>query len=187
VDNFTSTLVGSGSNQYIQGTFNVSGLDNGDQVVIEIWVILESTIPPKSSGTISATVDSAQTASGDKITSGQQSTDINKIGQFFTNEADVSVVKTDISDPVIQGQPLNYTLILKNNSPNTIANGINVTDTLDANTTFVSAAGAPYTLTGNTLIFSVGFLNPSQSVTLTISTMVSNTAWANNDTTTNPE
>jgi uncharacterized repeat protein (TIGR01451 family) len=88
---------------------------------------------------------------------------------------------------VIQGQPLNYTLIVKNNSPNTIANGINVTDTLDANTTFVSAAGAPYTLTGNTLIFNFGFLNPGESVMLTINTIVSNTAWANNDTTTNPE
>ena len=36
VDSYTSTLTGSGSSQKIQGTFNVSGLDNGDRVVVEI-------------------------------------------------------------------------------------------------------------------------------------------------------
>ena len=187
VDNFTSTLVGSGSKQYIQGTFNVSGLDDGDQVVVEIWVVLKSTIPLKSSGTVSATVDSAQTASGDKINSGHQSTDINKIGQFFTNEADVSVVKTDVPDPVIQGQTLNYTILVENHSPDTIANEIYVTDTLDTNTTFVSATGAPFTQNGNTLNFSIGFLTPGQNATLTINTIVADTAWADNDTSTNPE
>jgi uncharacterized repeat protein (TIGR01451 family) len=187
VDNVTSTLVGSGSNQYIQGAFNVSGLDDGDQVVVEIWVVLKSTIPTGSTGTVSTSVDSAQTATGDKITSGKQTIDINKLQEFFTSDADVSVLKTDIPDPVLQGQNLNYTILVKNNSPDTVANGVNVTDTLDVNTTFVSASGAPYTLTGNTLIFNIGALSPGQSVTLDINTTVSYTAWASNDTTTDPE
>ncbi len=96
-------------------------------------------------------------------------------------------MKTDIPDPVLQGQILNYSLVVKNNSPDTVANGVVVNDTLPSNTTFVSATGAPYTIGGNILTFNVGSLSPSQSVTINISTIVSNTAWATNDTSTNPE
>ena len=96
-------------------------------------------------------------------------------------------MKTDSPDPIIQGQNLTYSLVVKNNSPDTVANGILVNDTLPSNTSFVSASGAPYTLNGNSLSFNIGALSPGQSSIITIATKVSGTAWANNDTSTNPE
>ncbi|MFZ2499074.1 DUF11 domain-containing protein, partial [Methanosarcina sp.] len=187
VDNFTSTLTGSGSSQSIQGTFNVSGLDNGDRVVVEIWVVLKSAIPAGTSGNVQTGVVSAQTATGDSISSGAQTVPLLRVGEFFSSNADVSVVKTDSPDPVIQGQNLTYSIVVKNNSPDTIANGVVVNDTLPSNTSFVSASGASYTISGNIISFNVGALSPGQSVTINISTIVSTTAWTLNDTSTNPE
>jgi uncharacterized repeat protein (TIGR01451 family) len=188
VDSFTSTLINQGtSNEEILDTFNISGLDDGDNIIVEIWVVLKDEIPAGVSGNVQTELVSAQTASGVKINTGSQTVPLLQIGTFFTSKADVSVIKEDSSDPVIQGQYLNYTLLVKNNSPDTVANGIVVTDTLDSNTTFVSASGAPYTTSGNTITFNVGSLSQGESVTLAINTTVSNTAWANNDTTTNPE
>src|SRR5206468_3654110 len=51
--------------------------------------------------------------------------------------ADVSVTKTDSPDPVTAGQNLTYTIIVTNNGPSD-AQGVSLTDTIPANTTFVS-------------------------------------------------
>lgn len=62
VDSYTSTQVGSGGSQEIQGTFQISGLDSGDNVIVEIWVVLKPTIPASSTGNVPTRVVSAQTA-----------------------------------------------------------------------------------------------------------------------------
>ena len=187
VDNFTSTIIGSGSSQQIQGTFNVSGLDNGDRVVVEIWVVLKSTVPTGTSGNVQTGLPSAKTATGDTINTGTQTVPLLQVGKFYTNDADVSVEKADSPDPVIQGENLTYSLVVKNNSPDTVANGIVVNDTLPSNTTFVSASGASYIISGQNLSFNVGALSPGQSTIITIVTDVSRTAGTNNDTSTNSE
>ena len=124
VDNYTSVRTGSGSSQKIQGTFNISGLDNGDKVVVEIWVVLKPTIPANAGGNVQTGVSGARTVTGDTISSGSQTVPLLQVGKFITADADVSVTKTDVPDPVIQGQNLTYSLIVKNNSPDTVANGI---------------------------------------------------------------
>ncbi|MDI9394256.1 MAG: DUF11 domain-containing protein, partial [Euryarchaeota archaeon] len=187
VDSFTSILTGSGSSQKIQGTFIVSGLNDGDSVVVEIWVVLKSNIPAGTSGNVQTRVLSAQTATGDSINVGGQTVPLLRVGDFFSSKADVSVVKTDSPDPVIQGQFLNYSIVVKNNSPDTVANGVVVNDVLPSNTTFVSASGASYTISGQSISFNLGALSPGQAVIIPISTKVSSTAWALNDTSTNPE
>jgi uncharacterized repeat protein (TIGR01451 family) len=187
VDNFTSTIIGSGSSQQIQGTFNVSGLENGDRVVVEIWVVLKSTVPTGTSGNVQTGVSSAKTATGDTISTGAQTVPLLQVGRFYTSNADVSVEKADSPDPVIQGQILNYSIVVKNNSPDTVANGIVVNDTLPSNTTFVSASGASYIINGQNLSFNVCALSPGQSTIITIVTDVSRTAGTNNDTSTNSE
>ncbi|MGB9928047.1 MAG: DUF7507 domain-containing protein, partial [Methanosarcina sp.] len=187
VDNYTATRTGSGSSQKIQGTFNISGLNSGDRVVVEIWVVLKSTIPANAGGNIQTGVSGARTATGDTISTGAQTVPLLQVGKFITADADVSVTKTDMPDPVIQGQNLTYTLIVRNNSPDIVANGISVSDILPSNVTFVSASGAPYTISGNRITFNVGALSPGQSLIITIATKVSWTAWANNDTSVNSE
>jgi hypothetical protein len=70
VDFYNSTISGSGSTQAIQGTFQISGLDSGDNIVVEIWVFLKPTIPSKSTGNVQSSMISAETATGDPISLG---------------------------------------------------------------------------------------------------------------------
>ncbi|WP_394697739.1 beta strand repeat-containing protein [uncultured Methanomethylovorans sp.] len=184
VDSYTYLLQ---SNNQIQGTFQISGLDNGDNVIVEIWVVLKSTIPTDVTGNVHTEVISAKTASNDAIKVGNQEVNLLQVGDFFKTDSDVSVTKTDLPDPVVQGQELAYNLVVTNNAATTVASGTVVTDTLSPSTSFVSASGASYTTSGNTVTFNVGILNPSESKTLTIVSAVSNTAPSGNDTTTNSE
>jgi uncharacterized repeat protein (TIGR01451 family) len=186
VNSYSSTLIGSDSSQNILGTFQVSGLDNGDQVIVEIWVVLKSIIPTSSSGNVQTYLKNA-TANGNFISTGVQTVSILQIGDFFTNSFEASIVKTDNPDPVIQGQNLTYNITVKDNSNDITANGIIVTDTLSPNASFVSASGTPYTISGNNVTFNVGSLSPGQSKIITVVTKVSNTALATNDTSINSE
>lgn len=160
VDSYTSNLIGSGNSQQIGGTFSISGLDDGDRAVVEIWVVLKSRLPASPSGNVRTKLESSNTASGDAINVGTQIVPLLRVEEFASNIADISVMKTDIPDPVITGQNLTYDLVVTNNNPDTVANGVVVTDKLDNNTSFVSAIGAPYTVSGNNVTFDVGALNP---------------------------
>jgi hypothetical protein len=63
VESYSSTIVNQGTpSEAIRGTFRVSGLDSGDRVVVEIWVVLDSAMPAHSGGTVAAALVSAQTA-----------------------------------------------------------------------------------------------------------------------------
>jgi hypothetical protein len=85
VESFTSKVVNAGTiNEEIQGTFRVSGLDSGDQIVVEIWVVLDSSMPDHTSGNIAAGLVSAQKDSNppQSITTGTQTTVIGNIGKL---------------------------------------------------------------------------------------------------------
>ncbi len=171
----------------IHGTFTVTGLDANDKVVVEVWVVLDKTIPSGVKNNVASGMINASTSEGDKINVGTNKIPLLQIGSFFTEKADISVIKYDEPDPVNLSEYLNYTLVVTNNALDVVANGVNATDVLDTNTTFVSANGAPYTINGNMLNFTIGALSPGQNVTLTINTTVKSTAPTNNDTSTNPE
>ena len=128
------------SNEEIQGTLRISGLDGGDKIVVEIWVVLKSELPAVDvSGTIQTGMLSA-TAAGETINVGGQVVPLNKLGLFEKAETEVSITKADSPDPLFVNQNLTYKIIVKNNSLVT-ANGIVVIDTLDSNVSFVSATG----------------------------------------------
>jgi hypothetical protein len=60
VDSYSAVLVNPGTvDEQIKGTFRVSGLDVGDQVVVEIWMVLKSTAQGHAGGGIAAQLDSA--------------------------------------------------------------------------------------------------------------------------------
>ncbi|MFN4955102.1 MAG: hypothetical protein ACK5F3_13485, partial [Aphanizomenon sp.] len=53
VSSFTSTVVNlNTNNEQIQGTFKISGLDDGDKVIVEIWAVLKDMIPLGSTGNV---------------------------------------------------------------------------------------------------------------------------------------
>ncbi len=96
--------------------------------------------------------------------------------------ADVSITKADSVDPVIAGNNLTYTTVVTNNGPS-VARSVSVSDPLPAGTSFVSADHGG-TNTAGTVTWSLGDLNPTDTVTLTLvvkvdparTTSLSNTA-----------
>jgi uncharacterized repeat protein (TIGR01451 family) len=87
-----------------------------------------------------------------------------------TAPADLVVTKADSPDPVNAGQSLTYTVTVTNNGPAT-ATGIVLTDTLPANTTFVSATPSQGTCpapVGGVLTCNLGTLLLNGSATVTI-------------------
>src|SRR6185369_2239589 len=82
------------------------------------------------------------------------------------NVSDLSVTKTDAPDPVQAGGLLTYTLTVINSGGQN-ATGVRVTDTVPADTTFVSCGGdVACNQAGGTLTWNVGTLNGSDSATL---------------------
>lgn len=202
VDTFSSVILGAGTkNERIQSTVQLSGLNSGDNIVVELWAVLKDTIPAGSSGNVQTGVVSAHTgpstSTGSTINTGNQTVPLLQVADFFKSEADLSVVKSDSVDastnsanltanPDVDPADLNpgdtftYTILANNNSTDTVANGIVVTDTLDANVTFVSAtSGGVFAANGtaaDTVTWNVGSLNPGESQVVTVTVRVNDNA-----------
>ncbi|ELS03018.1 conserved repeat protein, partial [Xenococcus sp. PCC 7305] len=171
----------------IRGTFEVSGLDDGDTVVLEVWVVLEDTIPPGTGGTVQSRLIDAETADGDAISTGNQTNPLLRVFRFFNAEADIAVTKTDDPDPVGLGDTLTYFIEVTNNSTDTVANGVTLTDVLDPNTTFVQIASvidtegvittpADFSEAGGTITGDLGFLVPGETVIIEVEVTVNDDA-----------
>jgi uncharacterized repeat protein (TIGR01451 family) len=198
VSSFTSTVVNlNTNNEQIQGTFKISGLDDGDKVIVEIWAVLKDMIPLGSTGNVQTGVVSAKTATGDTIETGSRTLPLLRVQEFFSANADLSVIKSDSTDastnsanltasPDVDptnlkpGDTFTYTILAKNNSTDTVANTVVVTDTLDSNVTFVSASNsgvfADNGAAADTVTWSIGGLSPGESRLLTVTVQVKNTA-----------
>jgi len=87
--------------------------------------------------------------------------------------AELSVIKSDDSDPVMAGSDLTYTITVTNAGPNT-ATTVTLTDTLPTGVTFISASPGCSFSAPNTVICALGTLNVNDSVNVTI-TVRSNT------------
>jgi uncharacterized repeat protein (TIGR01451 family) len=164
----------------IQGTMEISGLDDGDSVVVEVWVVLKDSIPAGTTGNVQSRLISAQTSQGDTINTGNQTVPLLRVQEFFTSDADLSVVKSDSPDPLTAGDQLTYEIVVLNSGPS-VANDVSVTDTLDPNTTFVSASvsnGGTCIHAGGTVTCDLGSVAPGvdYQVTITIVVDVSNSA-----------
>lgn len=190
VDSYTSTLQGSGSSESISTTFQISGLDNGDRIVVELWVFLKRNIPSDSSGNVPSKFVSAKTDANDTINTGAMNIpiiNVASVNEFFTEINDISVIKTDNPDPVVQGQQLTYNLTLRNNGDSNVTNMILVTEKLSPWLSFVSTSVDSYTINGNDIIYNVGALSPGETKSVTVVTNVSLNAPTDNDTTMNPQ
>jgi hypothetical protein len=57
----------------IQGVFNITGLDDGDEVVVEVWVVVDNTFPSAgATGNVHSRLIDATTSQGDAINTGTQ-------------------------------------------------------------------------------------------------------------------
>ena len=157
----------------IQETIRVSGLESGDTIVVEMWLVLKSTVPAGVGSTVHTELVSAFTAGTTpaRISTGNQTVPLLQTGTFFSAVADVSIVKTDSPDPLYPGQTLTYNITVTNNSTSVVANGIVVTDTLDPNVTFVSASDGG-THNGGLVTWLPFALEPLATKTFTLTTTV---------------
>ena len=181
VSSFSWAVVGD----EIVGTFTVSGLNDGDVVVVEAWLVLEDTIPAGIGGNVQSRLIDAGTGSdltGDSISTGNQTVPLLKPGDFFNADVDLSVTKTDNPDPVVLGGTLTYTITATNAGPS-VANGVVIYDELDENVTFVSASDGGFinTDTGDTIPngavqWDVGALTPGQTLLFTVTVTVNGDA-----------
>jgi hypothetical protein len=86
VESYSATVINQGTiAEAIRGTFRVSGLDSGDRVVVEIWVVLMSVMPGHVGGTVSAELVGAQTAAVPPvaISIGNQTDSLGNLGKIF--------------------------------------------------------------------------------------------------------
>ena len=148
--------------------------------------MLKNQVPNDVNGTVHASIVSAETSLGSNINTGNQTIPLNQVQEFFSSTADVKVQKVDAPDPVDALGTLTYILSISNASPDTVANGVVLTDVLDINTQFVSIVftdqeGSQTTCShsgepaGGTLTCDAGYLQPLEAVKfkLTVSVLPS--------------
>jgi len=124
----TAPTIGAG------GTIScsIASLPVGSAVFTLTVAVDSATVP----GTVLSNTASASSTTTDPNTGNESDTATTTVG---AGSADLSVTKTDTSDPVAPGSNLTYTITANNAGPSS-ALGVSLADTLPASTTFVSLA-----------------------------------------------
>lgn len=88
----SSSMVGT----EIQGQFHVEHLEPGDKAVVEVWVVLQSIVPPAVSGNVASRLISATADSDDdKINTGAQTVPLMRVSGFFTPKLELAKTAID--------------------------------------------------------------------------------------------
>ena len=179
--NWTWQFVDASPRDYIEGTFNISGLEADETIVLEMWVVLKTELDG-STGVVQVSVKDAYVTADptDKITVGAQKVPLNRIKDFESVDADLSILKSDPGTGTTIGDQFNYTIIVTNNDLNQAASNVIVNDALDSNTSYVgftaNRSDITCTETAGIVTCDIGILNPKESVTIEIRVEVLNTA-----------
>ena len=146
-------------------TWNLGNMNAGASTNITISVIVNGTsgTNTNSASATTASVEGGlgQTNNSDDCTSTLKS-------------ADIAVDKT-CPATMISGTQAVYTILVSNNGTS-VANDVELTDTLPAGVTFVSASPAPLSQAGQTLTWDLGNIDAGDSVTVTITVNVTATS-----------
>jgi len=165
----------------IVGDFTVSDVDTYEEIVVDMWLVLEDQIPADAGGNVhSKLVSASEVGTGFKISTGTQTVPLQTV-QELNNYADLEILKTDNPDPVLQGQTLTYTITVNNIGVAT-ATSVTVTDTLDPNTAYVSDTDSCVQGPVGTLTCSLGDIAASGSVSFDVTVSVAPDAPAGTDT-----
>ncbi|WP_282189185.1 Calx-beta domain-containing protein, partial [Maribellus sp. YY47] len=185
VSSYTSDIITA--NEVFQGSINVSGLNPGDVIPVEIWVVLESTVPAGGlNGNFSASMDSGEPI--DNCNAGVSvngNLNFNSIRNFTTVPVDLEITKTGPVGPVLTCSDIEYTITVTNkisSDPNiyAVANAVEIKDILDLNTDFNNVTydivsgdnlGAGWSLKSqadNEIVFYSSYLDYGESATITL-------------------
>ncbi len=182
VDWYSDTLVGT----EIQGEFQISGLDDNDEIIVEVWMVLMEELPDKATGNVQSRMISAQTggAEPDTISLGNQTIPLLRVGSFLTASADLSITKIDVpNEPLAPGDLFDYVITVTNLSSDTVSNGVVITDTLDLYTQFQSVEVEdpgllgrncldPLAVGGGEMYCDLMALTPLETVSITVTVLI---------------
>ena len=138
---------------YITATICVDGLDPGDQVVVEVWPVLDSVVDGQMGSNVDSRGVEAYTGDEASITYGANAIVLNQVGGFESVSIDLSVTKSDGDYSGIPGYTtfppypypggtFVYQIEVTNHDAEFTANVVVVTDTLDPNLKYVSGASS---------------------------------------------
>jgi len=162
----------------ISATFDISGLDPGDKIPVEVWLVLKDNITAGVGSNVPSGFENGITLGsckpGDVVKSGQQTVTLLQAGSFFTSQVDLSINKTDSQDPVSTGSPFSYMLTITNSGP-AVANNVVITDILSSSNLVVGTivysndpGNWTFNQTGQTLTFTTLSIGIGETVTITI-------------------
>ncbi len=179
----------------IQATVEVCGVSPDSTIVVEMWIVLDEDFPEADSpgGNVQTRLIDAFTSGtvdpNDSISTGNQTVPLLQVGKFTSVDVDLSIDKVDFGDDTGNGEsvPQGGVVIYQIEVTNTndplgdapyVANDVVVTDTLDANTTFMSATSTQGTCSevDGVVTCDIGSLIAGQTETITITVEVSTTA-----------
>jgi len=140
--------------------WTIGNLANGATVTMT----MVATVNASYSGVIANTA-TVSASTGDPNPANNTST-INVTVNPLITDADLQITKTVTPNPVIAGQGIAYTIIVKNNGPAAAQNVI-AQDVLSSDLTFIGAAASPNT-SWSAPNWTIGSLATGDSVTLTL-------------------
>ncbi len=170
----------------IEGTIQVAGVDPGDELTVEVWLVLQSSIASNVGGNVKSRLTDAAsigTCEPGKINTGNQEIPLLQVDDFLSTDVDVAITKQDLGNDVVRvGDNVTYEIVVSNSGPS-VANTINVQDVIDPNTTYVShqfidgqGAAWSFAQSGGTLNFTSDFLNVGESAKILVTVHVENSA-----------
>ena len=155
VNSVTAVRSGSGPISCLD-TVCQTGLMAEDEIII---ITIAGTVDPAVvNGTVLPNLANVSSATPDPVSSNNE----DSLSTQIWVQTDLAITKVDLTDPVGPTQSFLYELTITNHGPSA-AQGVTVTDTLAANTTF-STASAGCGLSGGQVICTVGSLPVDSTV-----------------------
>lgn len=162
------------SNEEIAGRIDLSGVQAGDRVIVEVWVVLKPAVPAGASGNVqTGLLGATEQPSGTTINVGNQTVPLLRVGQIASTEPDLAITKTASPSTAAPGTDVTFTLEVMNNGA-VAASGVAITDPLPEGVSFVSAdPGCTYDSTTRQVTCLVPTLEADATVTREIVVRVS--------------
>jgi len=133
---YISSLASQGSYDNGSGAWAVGSIDAGNSATLQITATMNSGLEQINTAEITA----ADTPDPDSTPGNNDITEDDQDRIRLQAVSDLSLTKTDSTDPIDSDQILTYTITVTNNGPSA-ANHIVVTDYLPSGSTFISASG----------------------------------------------
>ena len=148
-------------------TWTLGALPAGQSIVLTAVAQVSAALPTSSFITNTAVVTT--TTPGD-----DPSNNMDDVTTPVNSQAEIALTKHSAVSITVPGAAVTFTLVVTNYGPSLAQNAI-VTDTLDVGLVYSTAVPTPSSVSGNTLVWSLGNLGAGQSIVITVVVRISPT------------